>query len=274
VRGCTDYTQEARGWAKSPVKKPVTKRLTVFLLAVIALVMLASSLWPHLVKERLIVESTKGQGAPQGAPQGATLGASQGMTPGTMPEATQGASQSTKAPDSNNSNGSLLPDSKAEGSATVVVYLTGAVLNPGVYELKEASRLHDVVVLAGGLVDGAAANYINLAAPLKDGTHIHIPFVSEIDSGEAARITANGAKDGTEYSNPATTEKLSQSRLVNINTATAAELETLPGVGPVTSKRIIDYREKYGGFKSIEELKNVSGIGDKTFEGLADKVCV
>ena len=245
VRGCTDYTQEARGWVKPARKPPRAKRVTLFVLVVAAVVISVSSLWPKQNADGFSIESQA-----KVVESDATSVRSE---PGDKP------SVSTE---------------KAESRQVLVVYITGAVANPGVYELEVGGRLNDAVNMAGGLADGAAINYINLASTLKDGVHIHIPYVSEIESGEAARIVSNGAAGITEASNPSGTEKAPQIQLVNINTATATELETLPGVGPVIAKRIIDYREKYGAYKNIGELKNVSGIGDKTFEGLADRICV
>jgi len=245
VRGCFDYTQEARGWVKPAKKSSKAKQATVLILVITAVVVLISSLWPKQNVDGFSIESSVKVAESEVETSGSELG-----------------------------DRSTVSTEKAGDRQVLVVYITGAVTNPGVYELEPGGRLYDVVNLAGGLTEGAAINYINLAAPLKDGVHIHIPYTSEIESGEAAKIVSNGAVSTTEPSGMTGTEKTQQIQLVNINTATAAELETLPGVGPVIAKRIIDYREKYGGFKNIGELKNVSGIGDKTFEGLADRICV
>ena len=245
MRGCFDYTQEARGWVK-PARKPSrAKRATVLIMIIAATVISVSSLWPKQNADGFSIES-----------------------PAKVVENEAEISKSALE------DRSPVSTEKAKDRQTLVVYITGAVTNPGVYELEVGERLVDVVNMAGGLTDGAAINYINLAAILKDGVHIHIPFISEIESGEATRIVSSGAVNATELSGPSGTEKTQQTQLVNINTATATELETLPGVGPVIAKRIIDYREKNGAYKNIGELKNVSGIGDKTFEGLADRICV
>jgi competence protein ComEA len=159
----------------------------------------------------------------------------------------------------------------------LVIYLTGAIVEPGVYELEQGSRLNDAIRLAGGLAEGSAANYVNLAVLLQDGQHVHVPFQEEIESGEAARIEAAGATGMAGASALAgdSIPGLAQAeQKVNINTADGAQLESLPGIGVATAQRIIDYRAKNGDFKSIEELKNVSGIGEKKYEGLADKVCI
>jgi competence protein ComEA len=246
MRGCTDYTEEARGWIKPSHKRTNSKRLFVYVLVAVLVVLLVSAFWPKQTEGGFVIAGPKDL-------------------------ATGNDSQITETKPSGEP--SALANT-IEKNQTLIVYVTGAVVSPGVYELKAGDRIHDAIVLAGGLTDKAAVNYINLAAPLQDGSHIHIPLISEIESGEAARIVASGALDTTEYVTPTNTENPQKSQRVNLNTATAAELETLPGVGAVTSKRIIDYRDKYGGFKSIEELKNVSGIGDKKFEDLADKVCI
>jgi competence protein ComEA len=166
---------------------------------------------------------------------------------------------------------------QAADTVPLIIYLTGTVINPGVYELRQGARLNDVVALAGGLAEGSAASYINLAMPLQDGQHVHIPSQVEVESGEAARIEAGGAvgSAGVSGATASSSAGLSQSeQKVNINTADNAQLESLPGIGVATAQRIIDYRKKNGNFGSIEELKNVSGIGEKKYEELVDKVCV
>jgi competence protein ComEA len=176
---------------------------------------------------------------------------------------------------------------QAASNGTFAIYLTGAVVKPGVYELRQGSRINDAIELAGGLAEDAASNYVNLAAQFQDGQHVHIPTLAEIESGEAARIAAGGATGAAEASGQAgasgqqaegsngSSEASAQAgQKVNINTANSTELETLPGIGVATAQRIIDYREKNGNFKSIEGLKDVSGIGEKKYADLVDKVCV
>jgi len=246
MKGCTDYTQEARNWVRPPQKRRGLKNAVLLLLGVVITVSVVSAILPGKPEETFTITNAKEVGAAQGD---------------TGTEAEQ--------------NGQVaLPVLKAEEKPRLVVYITGAVINPGVYELCEGDRLNDAVLLAGGLAEGSAANYVNLAASLQDGTHIHIPFISEVESGEAAQIYAVGALGGFEARESAEPADSQKSKLVNINTATLSELETLPGIGAVMGQRIIDYRNKYGAFKSIEDLKNVSGIGDKKFEDLADKVCI
>ncbi|MBR2773845.1 MAG: helix-hairpin-helix domain-containing protein [Selenomonadaceae bacterium] len=137
----------------------------------------------------------------------------------------------------------------------ISVYVSGQVKNISVVELEDNGNLRivDAVNKAGGLTDLADAGAINLAEPLTDGQHIHIP-TKEI-SLQAQNISVNASSD-----------------LVNINTANAERLETLKGIGPALAQRIIEYREQNGAFKSIDEIKNVRGIGDKKFAAFKDKI--
>ena len=151
----------------------------------------------------------------------------------------------------------------------MVVHISGAVLNEGVIELKEGSRITDAIEKAGGLKDDACIKDINLAEVLDDGVKINIPTIEEYNK--------NKENNGEEKSNNAgqtdnkTTSKknnISQSdnkstgqnnnKKVNINTATQSELETLPGIGASTALKIINYRKENGKFKSIEDIKKVS----------------
>jgi competence protein ComEA len=130
------------------------------------------------------------------------------------------------------------------------------------------------VLLAGGLTADASANYINLASPLQDGAHLHIPTQDEVSTGEADRIAAGSLPAAAPSAEATLTDGGSLDQKVNINTADTKQLVTLPGIGEALAKRIVDYRSKNGSFASVEDLKNVSGIGDKKFEELADKICV
>lgn len=154
----------------------------------------------------------------------------------------------------------------------IKIDIAGAVTNPGVCELSENSRVEDALNAAGGLSNGADRDWIsknlNLAAKLSDGDRIYIPKVGETSVSGGPPASA-GVVSGTETSSP-----LDCSR-VNINTASAATLdECLPGIGPAYAQRIIEYREAHGGFKSIEEIQEVRGIGPKTFEKIKDQITV
>ena len=139
----------------------------------------------------------------------------------------------------------------------ISVYVSGQVKNISVVELEDTGnlRLVDAVNKAGGLTDLADTGAVNLAAPLTDGKHIHIP-TKEIFLQEKNFSAANS--DDT----------------VNINTADAARLATLKGIGSALAQRIIDYREQNGSFKSIDEIKNVRGIGQKKFDAFKDKITI
>jgi len=149
--------------------------------------------------------------------------------------------------------------------ALVVVYVSGAVLHPDVYTLADNSRLRDAVQAAGGLRPDADLAVLNLAAPLHDGQHVHIPAL-----GEAA-TPASEAAPAAQHPAPAPGQT---GALINLNTASAAELDTLPGIGPVLAQRIIDDRQANGPYASIDDLERVRGIGPALLEGLRSLVTV
>ncbi|HOB19138.1 MAG TPA: helix-hairpin-helix domain-containing protein [Candidatus Atribacteria bacterium] len=145
----------------------------------------------------------------------------------------------------------------------IKVYITGAVRHPGVITLEEGDRLADAIELAGGALPDADLDRVNLAQRVRDEGMYHIPKVGEEATPIVTEHPGAGGNNGTG----------SGSGKVNINTADQKTLETLPGIGPVKARNIIKYREENGPFKSIEEIMNVSGIGEKTFEGLKDMIC-
>lgn len=145
--------------------------------------------------------------------------------------------------------------------ATVTVYVSGAVVNPDVYTLPEGSRVKEAVEAAGGFAAQADRDRINLARRLYDEEQIHIPRIGE-ESPPVAPPMATGPTG------------ISSGGKVNINTATAAELESLPGIGPTYARRIIEYRERHGSFQRIEEIMRVRGIGEATFERIKDQITV
>ena len=155
----------------------------------------------------------------------------------------------------------LSPDKKTD---MIKVYICGAVKNPGVYEVDEGARIIDLLEIAGGLNENACPEIINLAQPVIDGQRIYVPSREEITGGSSLFLTDNSSNDY--YS--------SDNRIVNINTANLKELETLPGVGPVIAQNIIEYRNRNGSFKKKEELKNVTGIGEKKYEEISKFISI
>lgn len=146
---------------------------------------------------------------------------------------------------------------------TIVVHVDGAVAQPGVFTLVDGSRVNDAVLAAGGLTEVADTSTTNLAAPMADGAKVHIPTCEELAASASAE--SGGATGAT---------SASSSGLVNINTATSADLQTLSGVGEATAAAIIEDREANGPFTSPEDLMRVSGIGEKKYAKIKDHICV
>ncbi len=147
---------------------------------------------------------------------------------------------------------------------TLFVHVVGEVHDPGVYELAAGVRVSDAIDAAGGATEAAVLSAVNLARPLTDGEQLVVPDATVAASGASGTGAVNGA-DNVAGTVPG---------LVNLNTADLASLETLPGVGPALARRIIDWRGANGRFSSAEQLLDVSGIGQKTFEQLRAKVTV
>lgn len=157
---------------------------------------------------------------------------------------------------------------------SIIVDVKGAVKNPGVYSLSADSRVIDAILLAGGYSKNANSVSINHAQRLQDEMVIYVPKIGE----EPSEIQAI-ASDQQSTPTPSTqtgsgSQTGSQSDKVNLNTADEATLMTLNGVRPSKAKAILSYRDDSGPFKTIEDLKNVTGIGDKTFENLRDFITV
>lgn len=142
-----------------------------------------------------------------------------------------------------------------EKSLEIKVYVTGLVKNPGVYTMEEGERVIDAINKAGGPLEEADLTNINLAQKVKDEQMIIVP-----KKGETNNISP--------------TSTIQKNEKININTATKEELQTLPGIGPVTAERIIEFRENKGSFKKIEDIMNVPRIGPKLFEQIKDKITV
>ncbi|MDD5893962.1 MAG: helix-hairpin-helix domain-containing protein [Coriobacteriaceae bacterium] len=146
----------------------------------------------------------------------------------------------------------------------VGVDVEGAVASPGLYLVSADARVNDAVAAAGGMTSDADRQRVNLAQKVEDGMQVYVP--SREEAPAATGTTTTGA--GQASSSGASKGK------VNLNTASAEELQTLSGIGPSLSQRIIDYRQANGPFKSVDDLRKVSGIGDTRFKSLKDLVCV
>ena len=151
----------------------------------------------------------------------------------------------------------------------LIVHITGAVKNPGVYQLKSSDRIVDAVKIAGGETEEANLDLINLAALLKDGQKIIVPYKIYNENGEETNKNIDNNAEAMYSSSSG-----SISGKININTANAIMLQALPGIGPVLSERIIEYRNQNGLFGIIDDIKDVSGIAEKKFEGIKDLICV
>ena len=150
-------------------------------------------------------------------------------------------------------------------SETLFVDVKGAVGKPGVYEAQINERVIDIINKAGGLIDSADEAKINFAMRVEDEMVIYVPEIGEVIE-EAAAIVIGGGLQGT--------GQTKSDGKVNLNTADETELQTLTGIGPSKAAAIIEFRETNGPFKAIEDLKSISGIGEKTFEKLKESIRV
>lgn len=180
------------------------------------------------------------------------------------------------AADVNNSNGingsEAGNDGLDENNSKIYVYICGAVVNAGVVSGGADMRLYQAVELCGGFIDEADGTRVNLAMQLKDGDKIYIPYAyDDISLTDEMNNGCNPNATGISGSN---TENSGGSNLININKASKSELMQLSGIGEARALDIISYREKYGAFKRIEDIKNVSGIKDAAFNKIKDYICV
>jgi len=154
----------------------------------------------------------------------------------------------------------------------VIIHITGSVKNPGIVKLKEGSRIEDAIEAAGGLTENADITKVNLAYIVEDGTKIKIPSASEEDIGDDDIIDSKSGDNIIIEENTVSSNNSTQT--ININKATEKEFETLPGIGPSLASKIIEYRNQNGKFGSIEDIKNVNGIGDSKYEKIKDLITV
>ena len=155
-------------------------------------------------------------------------------------------------------------------SQSFVVYVAGYVNNPGVYELKEGSRIIDAIDSAGGYSKEAYENYLNLASLIADGQMIYVPSEEEVSQGNVESIAGNGGTSGIGVNG---NNAGNSGGLVNINSASKEELMTLPGIGESKADKIIAYREENGRFSTPEGIMEISGIKDGLYNKIKDKIC-
>jgi competence protein ComEA len=176
-----------------------------------------------------------------------------------------GCGQQTEAIlEANSASTESVPQSTQEIPATpqeeqpILIYICGEVKSPGVYELKSGMRICDAVDAAGGLTDAASREYWNLAELLTDGEMLYFPTVEEAKERQESAAESTSADDGR----------------ININTADAAGLMQIPGVGESRAEAILAYRREHGSFGSIEDIMKVSGIKDALFEKMKDYITI
>lgn len=155
-----------------------------------------------------------------------------------------------------------------EAPAAIFVHVTGCVVRPGLCELPAESRIADAIQAAGGFTEDASEGSLNLAQVLADGEQVRVPSRDEA-SAAAASSSAMGGDAGASASSNA-----SDAGKVNLNSADAAQLQTISGIGEAKARKIIAYREANGRFASVDDLLNVSGIGEKTLASIRDQICV
>lgn len=167
----------------------------------------------------------------------------------------------------NTSENNSVNSESEEESSIIYVHIAGEVANPGVVIAKEGDRIQDIIEKAGGVTELANLNKVNLAYKVEDGQKINIPNINDKDEEEY--VSDNSGENVLEGETTS-----GKNGKVNINTATQTELETLSGIGPSTASKIIKYREENGKFKTIEDIKNVSGIGDAKYKNIEDSITV
>ena len=167
--------------------------------------------------------------------------------------------------DPGGSTGSGNAGGEGTGRATVTVHVAGAVFEPGLVTLDDGTRVADAAVAAGGLTETADLDRINLAAQVSDGTRIYIPVKGQ---DVPPQVVAAGSPAGGAGGEPTVTEPL------DLNSADAAALESLPGVGPTTAAAIVSHRDSEGPFRSVDALVEVRGIGEAKLEAIRDLVSV
>ena len=163
-----------------------------------------------------------------------------------------------------NEKNNILTNGEKSENTKITIHIAGEVIKPGVIELEENSRVIDAINKAGGLTEKADIKQINLAYILSDAEKIYIP------SKEENQQTSNISTSSKSQSENTSSTKI----MVNINSANSEQLQKIPGIGETIASRIINYRKENGKFKQIEDIKNVSGIGESKFKNIKEYICV
>ncbi len=166
----------------------------------------------------------------------------------------------------NKNNTNTIKSFNNKSISKIKVHIIGEIKSPGLYELDEGSRINDLIILAGGQTENSDLSKVNLAYELSDGEKINIPSIFD----DISTYIYNDAGENVleESNNNFNNEK------ININTASTTDLEKISGIGPSLAQKIISYRNSNGKFESIDDLKNVSGIGQKKFESIKDSLYI
>jgi len=238
----------------------------VLLLAALLIAVIVTALGPQAGQQSLVPAASgagghgaasSGNGSVSGSPDpSGSAGTNSGASGPASGAAGSGTSRASPSPG-------------ATAAPVILVHVLGAVLRPGLFELPVGARVVDAVSAAGGFTAAADPAGTNLARPLADGEQVYLPAIGEtVPGGVAGSGGTGGSGTGSSGGSGLPAVK------VNLNRATAAELDALPRIGPAMAQRIVDYRSANGPFAAIEDLRNVTGIGDKTFEALKDLVTV
>lgn len=167
----------------------------------------------------------------------------------------------------------ILQENNSTTEENIVIYITGEIKKEGIYELPENSRIADAIEKAGGINEQADLTQINLAYKLQDGMRIYIPKKAELNQENNIK-TEDKTETIITKGDTKETENTQTNKKININKATQAELETLPGIGTSTAEKIIKYRTENGNFKKKEDIMNVSGIGENKYQKIKDLINV
>lgn len=230
-----------------------------------------------LVLRTVLGAPEAGEEAPGAARALGTREPSSPQAPATAPATLPQGAPPTDPRATSSTGASAQPGQAGSSQATgqVVVHVTGAVASPGVVVLGQGARVADAIEAAGGVTQEADADQLNLARVLSDGEQVRVPREGEVLTDQEAGAGQVGEQSGQSGSGAAQDGHGQEvSGLVNINTASALELEELPGIGPALAQRIVEHREANGPFGSVDELTEVSGIGQAKLEALREVAVV